>query len=91
VKDKTEAIKQALREAMAFATAKAEVLAAEGDRTLGRALIIEEQGTKAPRSIPAPLAAPPPSGAAASGGVPFPIRPPKLTATATVFVTFGMI
>ena len=91
VKDRTEAIKQALREAMGFATAKANVLATEGGRTLGRALIIEEHGTRAPRSVPAPLAAPPPSGSGAgSGARPFPIRPPKLTATATISVTFQM-
>lgn len=44
----SEAIKEALAQAMDLATAKAQVLATESGRTLGRAIVIEEGGAQRP-------------------------------------------
>lgn len=93
VADKSEAIKQALREAMLFAQEKAQTLAETGGRTLGRALIILEGNTRAPREFTFSSAAL--AGFASGGGTssdnPFPIEPPTLDASARVEVTFQLL
>ncbi|MGH2729589.1 MAG: SIMPL domain-containing protein, partial [Actinomycetota bacterium] len=94
VKDKTEATKEALRQAMVFATDKARVLAETGGRQLGPALIITEGRTEAPEGVNFAPAALDFIGSKGGGGGsddnPFPIRPPKLSASARVEVTFAL-
>ena len=89
VKDKRAAIEQALAEAMDFAEVKARVLAEGADRQLGRALKIVEGSTEAPRAVH--LAARDFGGGGGSGGEPLPIKPPKLSASARIRVTFELI
>lgn len=89
VKDKRAAIEQALAEAMDFAKVKARVLAESADRQLGRALKILEGSTEAPRAVH--LAGRDFSGGGGSGGKPLPIKPPKLSASARIRVTFELI
>jgi uncharacterized protein YggE len=93
VQDKTEATKEALRQAMVFATDKARVLAETGGRQLGPAMIITEGRTEAPETFAVPAAALPfisKGGGAGSSDNPFPIRPPTLSASARVEVTFAL-
>ena len=95
VKDRAEAVKEALRQAMQFATEKARILAETGGRQLGRALVIEEGRTRAPERFDVPQARAAASGTAAGGSGgganPFPIEPPTLSASARVTVTFELI
>lgn len=92
VADKAEAEKEALRQAMRLAIEKAQVLAETGDRTRGRALVIEEGNTRAPeRFVVADAFAAAAGRAAGSADNPFPIEPPTLQASARVVVTFELI
>jgi uncharacterized protein len=96
VKDRAEAVKEALRQAMLFATDKARILAETGGRQLGRALVIEEGRTQAPERFDATQEFRTASAAGTAGGSgggtnPFPIEPPTLSASARVTVTFELI
>jgi uncharacterized protein YggE len=98
VSDRSEAVKEALRQAMVFATDKARILAETGGRTLGPAILISEGRTEAPQAIAArPNALP---GMVVAGDSiqqpgrpanPFPVEPPTLSASARVQVTFTLI
>lgn len=92
VGDKSEAEKEALRQAFQFAREKAEVLAEAGGRTLGRALVIEEGRTEAPEAFfVSDEALGFAAGSAGSADNPFPIEPPTLKASARVTVTFELL
>lgn len=92
VADKAEAEKEALRRAMQLAMDKAQVLAETGGRTRGRALVIEEGGTRAPERFVVDQAFAAAAGrAAGSSDNPFPIEPPTLKASARVVVTFELL
>ncbi len=91
VSDRSEAVKEALRQAMIYATDKARILAETGGRTLGSAIVILEGTTRAPQAFAA--------GDAILGEQsvrpedepnPFPIEPPTLSASARVEVTFRL-
>lgn len=91
VKDKSQAIQQALAEAMEFAKAKARTLAESADRELGRAIKIQEGSTEAPRALQL-TAAGDDSGGGGGGGSSFlPVKPPMLDASARIRVTFQLI
>lgn len=94
VEDDSAAVNEALRQAMLFAQEKATTLAETGNRTLGRALIIIEGNSSAPRRFDvsrAALAGFTSGGGSSSGGSnPFPIEPPTLSASARVQVTFQL-
>ena len=91
VSDKSAAEKQALRRAFDYAREKAGVLAEASQRTLGRALVIEEGNTRAPQpaSLDDTFAAAS-AGGGSGGDAPFPIEPPTLQASAEVTVTFQL-
>lgn len=96
VEDDDAAVLQALREAMIFARAKAQVIAEEAGRTLGPALIVEEGRTTAPRSFDVAgdldsAALGGSAGEAPSASIPFPIEPPTLSASARVTVTWELL
>lgn len=95
VSDKSEAVKEALRQAMIFATEKAQILADVGNAQLGPAIVITEGSTRAPRTFEVAVAAfgSPSPGAPGGGGsdpTPFPIKPPTLSASARVTATFTL-
>lgn len=91
VEDKREAVKSALRDAMAFATEKAQVLAESGNRELGPAMVIEEGRTRAPRPVGVAGAALEQSGGGGpSQAPPIEVEPPTLSASARVTVTFEL-
>jgi uncharacterized protein YggE len=92
VKDKDAAVLKALKQAMDFANAKAQVLAEEGGRVLGPAIIIIEGRSSAPRAagVLGSRLGVPPGSSGASAGVPFPIEPPTLSASAHVEVTYQL-
>jgi uncharacterized protein YggE len=95
VKDRNEAVKEALRQAMLVAIEKARILAETGGRQLGRALVIEEGRTRAPERFEVAGAGAAIAGRAGGGGGggsnPFPVEPPTLSASARVTVTFELI
>ena len=92
VKDKSQAIQQALAEAMEFAKAKARTLAVSADRELGRALKIQEGSTAAPRAVRLEAASDESGGGGGGGGTSFlPVKPPMLDASARIRVTFELI
>jgi len=95
VEDKDEAVLEALRQAMQFARAKAEVITQEAGRELGPAIVIEEGRTSAPeryvvaeRALAADIQS---AGGGASDVIPFPVEPPTLKASARVTVTWEML
>ncbi|MEA2434637.1 MAG: uncharacterized protein QOG54_2094 [Actinomycetota bacterium] len=89
--DDSAAIKQALRQAMEFAKEKADVLATTSGRTLGRALVIEEGGTRAPGSVDFVRGVAASASSGSSGGAPsFPVIPPDLTVRTRIVVTFAL-
>jgi len=95
VENKDEAVLEALRQAMQFAKAKAQVIAEEAGRELGPAVIVEEGRTSAPELYTvaedvsgAALAS---SGGSASESIPFPVEPPTLNASARVTVTWELL
>ncbi len=94
VKDKSEAVKEALRQAMVFATDKARILAETGDRELGPAIIITEGRTQAPElhrvADEALAVSRSRAGSGGGGSNPFPVEPPTLSASARVQVTFEL-
>lgn len=95
VEDDDAAVLQALREAMIFARAKAQVIAEEAGRTLGPALIVEEGRTSAPGSFDVADSLQASSfgsaGGAPSESIPFPVEPPTLSASARVTVTWELL
>lgn len=96
VEDDDAAVLQALREAMIFARAKAQVIADEAGRTLGPALIVEEGRTSAPGSFDVAEglrddALGSTAGGAPSDSIPFPVEPPTLSASARVTVTWELL
>lgn len=85
--NQNEALQEALRQAMNLATMKAQELATTAGRQLGRALVIEEGGARAP-SPPQPLAR---SISADAGGVAaIRISPPSQTTLVRIVVTFAL-
>jgi len=95
VEDKDEAVLEALRQAMQFARAKAEVIAQEAGRELGPAVIVEEGRTSAPEQYALAdraFASTVVSGAGGAANViPFPVEPPTLKASARVTVTWELL
>ncbi len=87
VKDNSDAIKEALRRAMNFATEKARVLAETAGRQLGRALVIREGGTSEPRPQVFDAAV---AGRVGGGTRAFPFIPPDLTVRARIEATFAL-
>ena len=92
VKDRSAAVDQALREAMAFARAKATALAEAENRQVGPAIVISEYDSRPPRSVSFD------GGGGASGGSAdaiaasiVPLIPPTLEARARITVTFALI
>jgi uncharacterized protein YggE len=90
IDEASDAIKQALRQAMEFALEKGDVLATTAGRTLGRALIIREGGSRPARTVS--VAGATFAGRSRGGGTPqpFPIIPPDITVSAHVVVTFAL-
>lgn len=93
VKDRSAAVDQALREAMAFARAKATALAEAEGRQVGPAIVISEYDSRPPRSVSY-------DGDTGSGGGDalavaarsiVPLIPPTLEARARITVTFALI
>lgn len=94
VEDKDEAVLEALRQAMRFARAKAEVLAQEAGRELGPVLTIQEGRTSAPDRyvVLNEMSAGSVAGAGgADNAIPFPVEPPTLKASARVTVTWELL
>lgn len=92
VKDRSAGVQQALREAMAFARAKAEALAEVEGREVGPAIVISEHDSRPPRAAEFD------TRDAVSGGVvsealavTIPLVAPTLTAQARITVTFELI
>lgn len=93
VADRSGAVDQALREAMAFARAKATALAESENRQVGPALVISEYDSRPPRAVSF-------DGGGGSGGIEaaagalaasIPLIPPTLEARARITVTFVLI
>jgi uncharacterized protein YggE len=96
VSDRSAAVKEALRQAMVFATDKARILAETGGRSLGPAILISEGRTEAPMAYRSSASAGMIVSDATAGrprrpANPFPIEPPTLSASARVQVTFSLI
>ncbi len=94
VQDRSEAVDRALREAMAFARAKAEALADAEGRDVGPAILISEFDSRPPRAVAfdtASVGGGGTAGGASSAGTVIPVTPPTLTAQARVTVTFELI
>ena len=95
VETKDAAVLEALRQAMQFARAKAEVIAEEAGRELGPAVIVEEGRTSAPdtytvaRDVDDVALGGTIGGASAA--IPFPVEPPTLNASARVTVTWELL
>ncbi len=91
VQDRTEAVQEALQEAMTIARQKAEALAASENRQVGEVLVISEGHAAGPR--PAAIAADAVAGSAGggSGSTTIPITPPTLHASGSVTVTYRLI
>jgi uncharacterized protein len=92
VQDRTGAVRQALREAIEFARAKAEALAGAENRQVGRAIVISEYDSRPPRSVSFDVA----RGAGVSGGSAepaalIPLEPPTISTQARITVTFELI
>jgi len=90
VEDRRAAVLLALEEAMTFARAKAERLAALAGRQLGQAIQIIESGSRPPRTVQVEAV----YGAAlpgASADQAIVVRPDEITARATVDVVYQMI
>lgn len=86
--ERNDAIQQALAEAMDLARAKAEVLATRSGRQLGRAMIIEEGGSRRPEITTADAAF---GTTAARGAAPnFVINPPDQITRVRIVVTFAL-
>lgn len=94
VRNKDAAVLEALRQAMRFAKAKAEVIAEEADRELGPAVIVEEGRTSAPdtftfaRDVQGDTLS---GTGGAAAAIPFPVEPPTLKASARVTVTWELL
>ncbi|MBW3594786.1 MAG: SIMPL domain-containing protein [Actinobacteria bacterium] len=94
VENKDAAVLEALRQAMRFAKAKAQVIAEEAGRELGPAVIVTEGRTSAPErySLTSDLQASTiESAGGAAGSIPFPVEPPTLNASARVTVTWELL
>ena len=95
VKDRSGAVDQALREAMAFARAKATALAESENRQVGPAIVIYEYDSRAPRSVSYNTgdtagAASDAEGALMGRSI-VPLAPPTIEARARVTVTFALV
>lgn len=93
VQDRSAAVDQALREAMAFARAKATALAESENRQVGRAIVISEYDSRPPRtvSLERSVLAASVRGTRDSAASYIPLSPPKLEARARITVTFELI
>lgn len=92
VKDRTGAVDQALREAMAFARLKATALAESENRQVGPAIVISEYDSRAPRAVSydTDTGGGGTADALAARAV-IPLVPPTLEARARITVTFELI
>lgn len=91
VQDRSGAVDQALREAMAFARAKATALAESENRQVGRAIVISEYDSRPPRAVAFDTSARSGGGSDAIAASVVPLVPPTLQATARITVTFELI
>ena len=95
VKDRSGAVDQALREAMAFARAKATALAASENRQVGPAIVIYEYDSRPPRSVAYDTGDRAGGASAASGEIMgrsiVPLAPPTIEARARITVTFALV
>lgn len=94
VQDRSAGVDQALREAMAFARAKAEALAESAGREVGLAIVISEYDSRPPRAVAFDTAARSGGGSGEESGAlaaTIPVVPPTLTAQARITVTFELI
>lgn len=92
VADRSGAVDQALREAMAFARAKATALAEAEGRQVGPAIVISEYDSRPPRAVSYETAGR--ISAASADAVRaslVPLVPPTLEARASITVTFALI
>lgn len=94
VKDRSGAVDQALREAMAFARAKATALAESENRQVGPAIVISEYDSRPPRAVSYDTDAR--GSGASAGGLAvaaelIPLDPPTLETRARITVTFALI
>ena len=88
VKDRRAAVDQALREAMAFARAKATALAEAEGREVGPAIVISEYNSEPPRAVAFDTIA---AERSAAGYATIPLEPPTLSTQARITVTFQLI
>lgn len=93
VQDRSAAVDQALREAMAFARAKATALAEAENRQVGRAIVISEYDSRPPRTVSLERSV---LGSVVGRDAEpvasyIPLSPPKLEARARITVTFELI
>jgi uncharacterized protein YggE len=94
VSDRSGAVDQALREAMAFARAKATALAESENRSVGPAIVISEYDSRSPRSVSYDMdgLSGTSSGGASDVAASFvPLVPPTIEAHARITVTFALI
>jgi uncharacterized protein YggE len=94
VQDRRAAVDQALREAMAFARAKATALAEAENRQVGPAIVISEYDSRPPRSVSlerSVLGASVGGTADSSAASYIPLTPPTLEARARITVTFELV
>jgi len=94
VKDRSGAVDQALREAMAFARDKATALAESENRQVGPAIVISEYDSRPPRSVSFDTGGGGRAASAESGalmGTIVPLAPPTIEARARITVTFELI
>ncbi len=93
VKDRSAAVDQALRDAMAFARDKATALAEADGRQVGEAIVISEFDSRPPRSASVEVQGAVLEGSSRDGGAAafIPLVPPTLSAQARITVTFELI
>jgi uncharacterized protein YggE len=94
VKDRSAAVDQALREAMAFARAKATALAESENRQVGPAIVIFEYDSRSPRSVSFDTSGGGDETAASAGTLGrslVPLAPPTIEAHARITVTFELV
>lgn len=96
VSDRSGAVDQALREAMAFARAKATALAESENRQVGPAIVISEYDSRSPRSVSYELDGLAREVRGMTVGAPaaaafVPLVPPTIEAHARITVTFELI
>lgn len=91
VADRSAAVDRALREAMAFARAKATALAEAEGRTVGAAIVISEFDSRPPRAVSYDTAALGRTVEESGGSSLVPLAPPTLEARVHITVTFALV